>query len=138
MIIKHEDYQSKRYKVIFRLMFNRFQQFLRQLRCNCDPESIIGVPGTIYPYISLAYVHGHPWVRVGVLSKTQMTRETRMTRETQILLCNMSILLHNMPIVLYNMTILLYNMSILLYIMSILLYNMSILLYHVPILRCNM
>ncbi len=45
MMIIHEDYQPKRYKVIFRLIFNRFQQFLRQIRCNCDPESIIGAPG---------------------------------------------------------------------------------------------
>ena len=45
MMIIYEDSQPKRYKVIFRLIFNRFQQFLWQIRCNDGPDSIIGVPG---------------------------------------------------------------------------------------------
>ncbi len=44
-MIIHEDYQPKRYKVIFQLIVNRFQQFLQQIRCNCDLESIIRIPG---------------------------------------------------------------------------------------------
>ena len=42
-MIIYKDYQPKRYKIISRLIFNRCQQFLQWIRCNCDPESIIGV-----------------------------------------------------------------------------------------------
>ena len=43
MINAYEDHQPKRSKLISRLIFNSFHELLRQIRCNCDPESILRV-----------------------------------------------------------------------------------------------
>ena len=47
-MVANEDYERKRYKAIFRLIFDRFQQLLRQIRSNRSPESIIGVPASCF------------------------------------------------------------------------------------------
>ncbi len=58
-MIIYEDCQPKRYKVIFRFILNRFHKFLRQLRCICDLESIIGVPGCGIAPIEANYTSLH-------------------------------------------------------------------------------